>query len=122
MTALKLKLEQRDKDQFFGFETTTLLQLFPTLQVTVIDQEVQTFYQRTLTYLNKWSDFSDEYYLKLIALLVLKRKLSFKDICKAAQTLKVSSKLDMDQLHHEFSVTLPLVRKMAATRAPVSTK
>ena len=32
MTNLKLKLEQRLKDRFFGFETSTLLQQFPPAQ------------------------------------------------------------------------------------------
>lgn len=85
MTDLKLKLTQREKDRFFGLETSTLLQQFPTAQATVIEQDF-------LAYLNKWFDFTDVNYLKHISCLAIKQEFSFQDLRGAAEALKMSFK------------------------------
>lgn len=80
------------------------------------------FYQRVLAYLNKWFDFTDGNYLKHISCLDFKREFRFQDLRGAAEALKMSIKLDMDQLFDEFCVILPRLKKSAATTYPVATK
>ncbi|ROL50146.1 hypothetical protein DPX16_15187 [Anabarilius grahami] len=123
MTNLKLKLTQREKDRFFGLETSTLLQQFPTAQAAVIEQDFLTFKERkrALAYVNKWFDFTDGN-LKHISCLAIKRELSFQDLRGAAEALKMSFKLDMNQLYDEFCILLPGVKEIATTTNPVASK
>lgn len=122
MTNIKLKLEQRLKDHFFGFETSTILQKFPTTQATAIENDLLNFYDKAVTYLNKWFDFSDQNYLKHISCLAVNREFSFQELCGAAEALNMSKQLDMDQLYDEFSVMLPRMRELAVKKDPVASK
>ncbi|KAK3508885.1 hypothetical protein QTP70_012514 [Hemibagrus guttatus] len=56
------------------------------------------------------------------ACLAIKREFSLQDLRGAAEALKMSIKLDMDQLYDEFCVLLPRIKESAATTYPVATK
>ena len=117
MTNLKLKLEQRLKDRFFGFETSTLLQKFPPAQAAAIENYLLKFYERATAYLKKWFDFSDQNYLKHVSCLAVKSEFSFQELCGAAEALNLSTQLlDMDLLYDEFSIMLPRLREQAVKK------
>ncbi|KAL1268375.1 hypothetical protein QQF64_033738 [Cirrhinus molitorella] len=54
-----------------------------------------------------------------ISCLAIKREFSFQDLRGAAEALKMSLKLDMNQLYDAFCVLLPHVKEITATTNPI---
>lgn len=107
MANLKIKLQQRLTDSFFGMETDTLLQNMPPQKSMKIKSDLVNFYTTALTYLEKWYDFCDENYQKQVSCLSLKRQFSFQELCDAVDVLQLKSKIHMDDMYDEFCLTLP---------------
>ncbi|KAF0024962.1 hypothetical protein F2P81_021843 [Scophthalmus maximus] len=109
-------------DSFFGMETSALLQQFPQPKPAAIKHDLSNFYAAAINYLEKWYDFSDNYYKKNVASLALKSKFTFQHLCDAVEVLQIKEKLDLDELYEEYCVTLPCQDEIVARSTPVIEK
>ncbi|KAK7879558.1 hypothetical protein WMY93_033730 [Mugilogobius chulae] len=107
MSTLRTKLQQRQKDSFFGIETNTLLQTFSQYEATTIKEDFSNFYQCAIKYLEKWYDFSDNNLHKHLTDMCLKREFTFTQLCDVAERLQIQDRLDMDELYEEYCVSMP---------------
>ncbi|KAL7839516.1 hypothetical protein SRHO_G00261740 [Serrasalmus rhombeus] len=105
LSTLRTELRQRQADSFFGVETSALQQ-FPDCEATAIKQDFSNFYRTSLSYLEKWYDFSDSNFHKHVAVLGLKSEFTFSHLCDVVEILQMRDKLNMDELYEEYSVTL----------------
>lgn len=122
MSTLKTKRQQRQRDSFFGMETSAILQQLPDQKAAAIKYYLSSFYQAALNYLEKGYDFSDKNYQKNVASLALKSKFTFSHLCDAVEVLQIREKLDMDELYEEYCVTLPRQQEIVERRASVLEK
>ncbi|CAM4600073.1 unnamed protein product [Leuciscus chuanchicus] len=116
------KLQQRQADSFFGVETSALLQKFPDCEATAIKQDFSNFYSTSLSYLDKWYDFSDSNFHKHVALLGLKSEFTFSHLCDVVEILQMRDKLNMDELYEEYCVILPRQQEVVKRTVPVVEK
>lgn len=64
MIDLRTKLQNRQADQFYGKSDMDLLKQFDEQQKTNLKTDVNNFFTRCLTYLEKWYNFDDPEYHK----------------------------------------------------------
>lgn len=122
LSTLRTKLRQRQADSFFGVETSSLLQQFPDCKATAIKQDFSNFYRTSLSYLEKWYDFSDSNFHKHVAVLGLKSEFTFSHLCDVVEILQMRDKLNMDELYEEYCVTLPRQQEVIKITVPVVEK
>lgn len=122
LSTLLRKLQQWQADSFFGVETSALLQKFPDCEATAIKQDFSNFYSNSLSYLDKWYDFSDSNFHKHVALLGLKSEFTFSHLCDVVEILQMRDKLNMDELYEEYCVILPRQQEVVKRTVPVVEK
>jgi hypothetical protein len=63
---------------------------------------------KALKYLEKWFDFSDNYYLYEIKFLLLKSKPAYSDCKGAAVVLNLKTSINLDESYEEFYIRFTL--------------
>ena len=101
---LKNKLENRNKDKFFGMKVHEILDKLTKDERLSFEREAESFLQRCINYLSKNYDFSENNVFHLLSCLSLKEqgdlRFDWPSISKVADNLNLN--LDKDLLYNEF--------------------
>ncbi|KAK0146366.1 hypothetical protein N1851_014328 [Merluccius polli] len=114
MNGLRTKLQQRNKDAFFGAKVDHILLSSDNLRVDRLKREFTSFYETAEIYLEKWFNFSETGHLFNIQCFNLKEKkeISYRQLTAAVSTLQMEDELDMDELYNENCVLQDVLRNL----------
>ena len=101
MCNLRQKLVDRFRDKYFGWEASELLKNQTASQSSRIEKDFTQFISRSLTYLEKWFDFSENNYIFHLKPLINPSQITFNQLRDIAEKLGVNRLLDMDSLYEE---------------------
>ncbi|XP_047999563.1 uncharacterized protein LOC125236694 [Leguminivora glycinivorella] len=107
LNTLKISLEQRQKDMFFGYQTKKFmeeLEIKNLPESEKIKKNLLFFIEKSLNYLNKWFDFEESNWLCQIQKLNLKHCLNFDECDQIVKILHLEQRLnlDMDEMYDEI--------------------
>ncbi|XP_051803049.1 uncharacterized protein LOC127533610 [Acanthochromis polyacanthus] len=103
MNDLRVKLQQRKNDAFFGTKVDDIMASSPSNKVDRLRQEFSSFLQVAVDYLEKWFDFSQTGYLYNVQCLNIKeqREIRYSKLKDAVCALNMEEHLDLDELYNE---------------------
>ena len=104
MKNLKMQLEQRMGESFFGYKVTQTLNKLNDLftgEGKVCENDFKHVYEVCVNYLCKWFDFSDSNVFALMNCITLENSPQFSKILKLVETLGLEEKLNMDDMCSE---------------------
>ncbi|XP_078512407.1 uncharacterized protein LOC144772105 [Lissotriton helveticus] len=117
-TILRNNLKDRVENLFFGFQVHSYLVSHDSELSASMKGDFLKFLERSLKYLEKWFDFSESHYLAAIEPCCLREPLTFQQLCKAADAVRLTQHLELQHLFNEYSVIVPAMRAVAGTDLP----
>ncbi|KAK0135426.1 hypothetical protein N1851_028718 [Merluccius polli] len=107
----EMKMLQRKEDSFFGFQTKRLMEKQLPAQRSKIQEDFLKFYDSVITYISKWFDFSSDNVMVQLKPIGLYDELSFPDLEQMVAALKLTDRINMDQLYEEFCASREEIQK-----------
>ncbi|KAK9883818.1 hypothetical protein WA026_002014, partial [Henosepilachna vigintioctopunctata] len=122
MSTLKLALEQRKTDCFFGFETRKMLHSLKLKSPTESDgiqKNLVLFIYKCLAHFNKWFDFDESNWLCEILGLNLKQEIQFDDCETILENLNLEAEINIDinDLYSEINIVNEIFLKVKDTKS-----
>ena len=124
MVNVEEKLQQRWADKFYGSNDTELLK---SIEVSFSDrqkftQEVDQFFQRSLSHLHKWYDYEQSFF-KDIAPLALVRRLNGQACCHLLSLVeRVGINMDSNKLYEELCALQKVRSELLCLTSDVSNR
>ncbi|CAL8275333.1 unnamed protein product [Arctogadus glacialis] len=106
-----MKMLQRKQDRFFGFQTKRLMEKQLPAQRSKMQQDFVKFYDSVIAYISKWFDFSSDNVMVKLKPIGLYDEFSFPDLEQMVAALKLTDRINMDQLYEEFCASLEEIQK-----------
>lgn len=116
LTDLRLKIEQRMNDTFFGFNCSNALTSFTIDEQESIKIILITWYKNALKYLDDHFDFSEDNNLAIMRIFALENTFIYKDLSMCCEKLSLTKLIDMDELYNEFCSVKETVNKITEER------
>ena len=115
------KLQQRWADKFYGNNATELLK---SVEINFCDrqkftQEVDQFFQRSLSYLHKWYDYEQSFF-KDIAPLALDNEIKWPSLLSLVERVGIS--IDCDKLYEELCALRKVRNELLCLTSDVSNR
>lgn len=107
----KMKMLQRKQDCFYGYRTKQLMDKQLPAQQSTLQEDFQRFYDSVIAYIDKWFDFSPENVMMQLKPIGLYDVLSFADLKKVVAAIKLTDKVNMDQLYEEYCACQEEIQK-----------
>ncbi|CAM2111666.1 unnamed protein product [Caretta caretta] len=114
MNTLRIKLQQRKNNKFFGFKVENALTEMLPVTAACLQKDFMKFYNVSILYLEKWFDFSTAGYLFNTQCLNIKVNSAFeyKDLSATMTAVNPQKTVDLDQIYEEYCIIKDISSKL----------